>query len=308
MNNLPIVSIITPSYNRAHLIRRAIHSVLAQTYQDWELWIVDDHSADDTERVVKAFSDQRIHYLRHEANCGASAARNTGIKASRGKYVAFLDSDDEWMPSKLEKQLALFQTGSTHLGLVYSACVRIQDGKESAWRPSLRGFVYDKIMQGTFDLGILFVVSRAALDFAGGFDESLPALEDYDLFLRISQKYEADFIEDVTVIVHQASGEDRLSNNLKRQILSFEVLLQKHFRDLERNRRTLAMWLAKAGGLCCLCGEIKKERWYYTRSLKAWPFQLKPLLHVVLSCGPGLHQAFFTFWRRVYWRSKKTDC
>jgi len=306
MNNDPLVSIITPTFNRAHLISRAIRSVQAQTCQNWELWVVDDQSTDDTERVVKSFNDQRINYLRHETNRGASAARNTGIKASRGKYVAFLDSDDEWIPSKLESQLALFQTASTKLGLVYSAFVRIQDDHKTLWQPSLRGFIYDEIIQDIFDLGILFVVTREALDFASGFDEALPALEDYDLFLRISQNYEADFVDEVTVIVHQASREDRLSNNLQRETLSFELLLHKHLSELERNRRTLARWLAKAGGLCCLCGEFKKERFYYTQSLKAWPFQLKPLLHVFLTYLPGFHEAFFAFWRKVYWRLHKT--
>jgi glycosyltransferase involved in cell wall biosynthesis len=87
-----------------------MRSVLAQTSQDWELIIVNDGPADDTERVVRGFKDSRIHYLQHQTNRGGSAARNTGICTARGDYVAFLHSDDEWVPTKLQKQLAFFRS------------------------------------------------------------------------------------------------------------------------------------------------------------------------------------------------------
>ena len=101
----PVVSVIIPTYNRAHLIGRAIRSVLDQTYQDWELIVVDDASTDDIPGIVKGFTDGRVKYIRHDENKGAAAARNTGIQAARGAYIAFLDSDDEWLPEKLERQV-----------------------------------------------------------------------------------------------------------------------------------------------------------------------------------------------------------
>lgn len=107
--NNPKVSVIIPTYNRAHLIGRAIKSVLNQTYKDFEIIIVDDGSTDKTEEVVKDFKDERVRYIRREKNKGGSAARNTGIKAARGEYIAFQDSDDEWLPEKLEKQMKAFE-------------------------------------------------------------------------------------------------------------------------------------------------------------------------------------------------------
>jgi len=98
------VSVIIPTYNRAHLVGRAIRSVLNQTYQDFEIIVVDDCSTDNTEEIVKGFNDHRIRYMRHDRNRGGSAARNTGIKASQGKYIAFLDSDDEWLLKKAESR------------------------------------------------------------------------------------------------------------------------------------------------------------------------------------------------------------
>lgn len=99
------VSVVIPTYNRAELLSRAIDSVLAQTYDDFELLVVDDGSTDDTEAVVTAYDDDRVRYLAHETNRGANPARNTGIEAAEGEFVAFLDSDDEWRPRKLEAQL-----------------------------------------------------------------------------------------------------------------------------------------------------------------------------------------------------------
>src|ERR1017187_7936626 len=108
----PTVSVVIPTYNRARILPRAVKSVVSQTLEDWELLVVDDGSADDTEQVVAAFGDSRIHYIRHERNRGQSAAQNTGIRASRGTYVAFLDSDDEWLPEKLAKVVDCFQASA----------------------------------------------------------------------------------------------------------------------------------------------------------------------------------------------------
>ena len=110
-----LVSIIMPSYNTASYIAETVQSVLAQTYQDWELIIVDDCSTDDTDEVVKPFlSDSRIRYLKNEKNSGAAISRNRALREAKGKWIAFLDSDDLWMPEKLEKQIAFMEENGYH--------------------------------------------------------------------------------------------------------------------------------------------------------------------------------------------------
>src|SRR5262245_28149594 len=104
----PRISVVIPVLNRAAVVRRAIASVLAQTFQDFEIVVVDDGSTDGTAESVDTLSDRRIRVIRHEQTLGGGAARNTGIRASRAPFVAFLDSDDEWVPTKLEKQLGVF--------------------------------------------------------------------------------------------------------------------------------------------------------------------------------------------------------
>ena len=106
---MELVSIIMPTYNCARFIRESIDSVLAQTYTNWELIIVDDSSTDNTAEMIANFNDPRIHYLRNEQNEGAALTRNKALRAAKGRYIAFLDSDDLWHPDKLERQIAFME-------------------------------------------------------------------------------------------------------------------------------------------------------------------------------------------------------
>ena len=173
-------------------MRRAIDSVLAQTRQDFEIIVVDDASTDDTPASVAAYTDPRIRMIRHERNRGGSAARNSGIRAGSAPYVAFLDSDDQWFPTKLEKQLALFDRSGETLGLVYVGAERVfADGSVETHIPRrcenlARELLTDNLV-GETSLGM---VRRRAADAIGGFDEELPASQDMDFWLRICERFD----------------------------------------------------------------------------------------------------------------------
>ena len=122
-----LVSVIMPTYNRAHLLPRAIKSVLSQTFKDFELIIIDGGSIDNTEDVVKSFKDPRIIYINQGINQGISAAKNVGIMKAKGKYIAFIDSDDEWFSIKLEKQVKVFQKASNDIAVVHAGYVVYDD-------------------------------------------------------------------------------------------------------------------------------------------------------------------------------------
>lgn len=109
-----LVSIIMPSYNTGAFIKETIDSVLAQTYSDWELLIIDDASTDETDKVVTEYQDERIHYIKNEKNAGAAVSRNRALREAKGKWIAFLDSDDLWKPEKLEKQIAFMKQNHCH--------------------------------------------------------------------------------------------------------------------------------------------------------------------------------------------------
>src|SRR5262245_45342203 len=119
------VSVIIPTHNRADFLRGALSSVLNQTYQNFEIIVVNDASTDDTAKVVAAFEDERIRFIRHDTNKGGSAARNTGILASKCDYIAFLDDDDEWLPDKLRKQMEILLASPPEVAGVYTGCLDV---------------------------------------------------------------------------------------------------------------------------------------------------------------------------------------
>ena len=186
------ISVVTPTYNRAHLVARAIRSVLNQAYQDFELIVVDDASTDNTEPVVRGFRDPRIRYVRHNENRGGSAARNTGIELCQGEYIAFLDADDEWLPGKLEHQLGVFQRAASDVGLIYSDFLRIYpNGRQERYRPVAEGI--------SIGYPSRWLVKREVFRDVVGFDESMPALQDTEVSIRIQEAW-ATFHDPVVVM------------------------------------------------------------------------------------------------------------
>jgi Glycosyl transferase family 2 len=209
----PTVSVIIPVYNRAAIVPRAITSVLAQTFPHWELIIVDDGSTDSLESSMKALSDPRIRYIRHGQNRGQSAAQNSGIKMSRGTYVALLDSDDEWFPAKLARDLAAFQTSNSTVGLVYCGkeIVDENDRLLKIRMPTLRGSVFEQLLAWDFIGSCSRVtVKRDILESAGGFDESFVVGQDWDMWLRVARISEIESVNECLVRRHlgpaQVSG------------------------------------------------------------------------------------------------------
>ena len=229
----PLVSVVIPAYNRASIVPRAIASVLAQTYQDWELIVVDDGSRDKTREAVEKFSDARIRLVRHQQNAGQSAARNTGIQAARGKYIAFLDSDDEWLPEKLARDVEAFEAGGDQVGLVYCGKKLVgADGQLLKVRmPTLQGDVHASLLQGDFIGSCSRVaVRRRVLEPLGGFDESLCSYEDWDLWLRVAKVSTVALVPDCLVIRH--FGPQQLSGALKSILDGRMGVVTKHQTDM----------------------------------------------------------------------------
>jgi len=272
------LSVIIPTYNRAHMVGHAIQSVLDQTYQDFEIVVVDDASKDNTEEVVKSFNDKRVRYIKHERNEGVAAARNTGIKATKSKYVAFQDSDDEWLPEKLEKQMVGFRTASSNIGVVYTAFLRIEGDKET-YIPSpestpKEGDIYDSLVRGNFVATPAAVVKRECFAKAGMFDEGIPCLEDWELWLRISKYYHFKCIDQPLTIAYSGTPGSILANQgaLAR---GYELILKKHYGDIkEKGRKLLASYYIAAGNKLCLSGEFKRGRNYLIKAALAYPLNI----------------------------------
>ncbi len=186
----PLVSIIIPTFNRSRFLPRAIESVLCQTFQDFELVIVDDGSTDKTFSIVKAFRDPRIRY-EFQPNQGVSSARNLGIKNSAGTFLAFLDSDDEWMPSKLEKQLEALEDNPGYM-IVHTDEIWIRNGRKLNQKNKHRkygGWIFSRCLPLCVISPSSVLLHRKVFSSIGDFNEKLPVCEDYELWLRISSRY-----------------------------------------------------------------------------------------------------------------------
>ena len=194
----PTVSVIVPTYNRADLVGRAIESVLEQTYKDFELIVVDDDSKDNTREIIHEFNDPRIRYICHDKNKGGSAARNTGIDLAKGKYIALLDSDDEWIKEKLGKQVTKLRERS-NVGLVSTGAVHFSgDNNGKVLRKDIqqyRGEIFEELlMKGNVVSGggSSALIKAECFENVGNFDERLKSSQDYDMWIRIAKKYEID--------------------------------------------------------------------------------------------------------------------
>ena len=184
--NNPLVSVIIPVYNSASTLSRAICSVLAQTFQNYEIMLVDDGSTDNISEVIKEFSDSRLHYIRHGNNLGEAAARTTGIQAARGEFIAFLDADDEWFPEKLKIQTEeLMKIAAPIKACVVSALIEDQHGRIIPNIHSRPSSWYREIMLGGgLNPGDTLMVSKKAFEEVGYYDIDLPRYTDWDWLLR----------------------------------------------------------------------------------------------------------------------------
>ncbi|RLA62772.1 MAG: glycosyltransferase family 2 protein [Epsilonproteobacteria bacterium] len=209
-----MISIIIPTYNRSAYLFRAIESVQYQTYKDWELIIVDDGSTDNTQKEITYLlkEEKKIKYIK-TPNRGVSAARNLGIHLSSGDYLAFLDSDDEWLPEKLELQMEFVNT-NPEIELVHGDEIWIRNGKRVNQKNIHKKFG-GNIFSQSLDLCAISpstaFLKRSLFKRVGFFREDFPVCEDYDLWLRVTSRNEVGFIAR-PLIVKYGGHEGQLSN------------------------------------------------------------------------------------------------
>ncbi|MFH1198794.1 MAG: glycosyltransferase family 2 protein [Candidatus Omnitrophota bacterium] len=219
---MELVSVIIPTYNRQHYIKEAVESALAQDYLKIEVIVVDDGSQDNTESVLAPYAG-RIKYIKQE-NSGPAKARNHGIKAARGEFITFLDSDDKYFSRKVSRQ-AEYLRNHSECGLVYSDCEYFDDSGRH-WRPNIKrheGWIFDKLLfEDFFGSGSCVMVKRSILEQVGFLNEKLITGEDRNLYLKIAKLYQVGFVNEplVSVRMHPA----RLSYNYNVSLGTIEGL------------------------------------------------------------------------------------
>jgi len=206
----PLVSVIIPTYNRGWIVKEAIDSVLEQDFSDYELIVVDDGSDDNTPTILKAYGKKII--VLHQANKGVSAARNHGIAAASGRLIAFLDSDDLWLPRKLSAQVKFFKD---HPDAVINQTQERWIRSGVPLNPKKRhhkfsGMIFERSLALCLVSPSAVMIKKSLFGTVGIFDEHLPACEDYDLWLRISCRYPVHLIE-TALIIKRGGHDDQLS-------------------------------------------------------------------------------------------------
>ncbi len=203
ISTLPLVSVIVPTYNRPDQLVSAVRSILAQTYRKVEVIVVNDNGVDVADRLAPLNTENNIKYINHIRNSGLAAARNTGIRASRGKYIAYLDDDDLFYPDHLDTLVRFLEAGDHKVAYTdaYRAHQVNQNGAYVVFQrdvPYSFDFDYDRILETNFVPVLCFVHARSCLDAVGLFDESLKRLEDWDLWIRMSRKFRFAHIKKIT--------------------------------------------------------------------------------------------------------------
>ena len=298
------VSVIIPTYNRVRLVGRAIQSVLSQTFTDLELIVVDDASTDDTAGFVANIGDSRIRYVRLERNHGVSVARNTGVKMSRGKYIAFLDSDDEWEYQKLEKQLQVFLINkSKGVEVVGCGVSNIRGGSTKfVYPPADRSFYEDLISPSVSPtLWRTLLVEKCLLQRTGiSFDKELRTGQDRDFFIRLSRACEIAYVNEPLVKFYDdANIRNTGIEYIDKQIQSRLALLVKYADELKCKPKVLAQRHMSIALLYKRTGNFQAMKSHMHCAVKAWHSPKHVLFWFFSMLGVNTFKLFYWAWTRL---------
>jgi len=267
--HLPRVSVIIPTYNRSRMLKEAIDSVLSQDYPHFELVVVDDGSTDATAELLQAYGQDLV--VIRQPNRGVSAARNAGIAAASGRYIAFLDSDDLWLPQKLTRQVRFFNQYPDAL-ICQTEEIWMRNGRRV--NPGLRhrklsGMLFEPSLHLCLVSPSAVMIRRSLFRAVGRFDENLPACEDYDLWLRVGSRHPVYLIPEAGII-KRGGHPDQLSKTPgldKYRIRSLVKILESNLLSREQTAAAVIVLRKKcaiyAGG--CLQRGRKEEARYYER-------------------------------------------
>jgi glycosyltransferase involved in cell wall biosynthesis len=280
----PLVSIILPCYNRSHLLGRAIGSLISQTYENFEIIVVDDASTDSTAKVVSSFNDQRIRYLKNHLRKGAAYSRNVGIRNALGYFIGFQDSDDEWLPDKLAKQMAVFAMASEDTGVVFTGFMKEKSGVRTYVPPKhIRidtGDLHRRLLWGNFVGTPALLVKIECFYKAGYFDESLPRYQDWELTLRFSSYYGFKFIDEPLFIAYYE--DDNISNDSVASLRALNMIFNEFKDEITADKILLAHYQHLLGLSSAEIGNRKEAVRYILNAVTINPCSFKYFVSLLI--------------------------
>lgn len=298
----PAISVVLPTYNRAAVLSRAMRSVLAQTYSDLELIVVDDGSTDDSVRVVRAFDDPRVRYIAQEHSGSAAITRNIGIRASRAPLIAFQDSDDEWLIGKLARQTKALQAAGSATGLVCGGYIVVtRDNRTTYVGADRRMQAGDWGSDNIYDFRFIaptWLIRRETLEATGLFDEAMLNLEDWELAFRLFRDCRIVVLDEPLVLKH--GGADSLNAKPQSRIPSLARIINRHGEIWQAHPEVLARLYEEIGRWQCRNGDVRQGRTNLWRSLQLDPGSSKRWgLWFASMFGANAYKRMYSLRRRV---------
>lgn len=272
------VSIGLPAYNRAGLLTRTVESILGQSFRDFELIIVDDGSEDDTEKVVQDFGDSRIRYIKHDANKGLMASRNTALRESRGKYIAFQDSDDWWHKDFLKESIAILENMPQKIGGVYSRIEKKYFNGKTMIFPGIgarrvEGNLLEQFLEGGYMVTLqALVMKKECLEKVGTFDEDFKVFGDAEFIVRFGEHFEFAFNPNTRAFLEVQK--DSISRDKRRRLEARELLYIKHKDLFARYPRAHAQYADDLGTALAAVGDAKKALPYFKLAVRIRPWRV----------------------------------
>lgn len=295
----PRVSVVLPTWNRVGSIRMAVESVLRQTFTDIELLVVDDGSTDGTMEALADISDPRLRCLANPRNMGPSAARNTGIRSARAEWVAFQDSDDEWLPQKLAKQMAYLEANTRQNVVACYTGMAILNQPESSQNtrtvlsyipPSdervVDGNLQEALLARSFISTQMLMARRSTLLDIGGFDEKLPALVDWDCTIRLAQRGDFIFVDEPLVL--QNFSDNSITRNRHKWLQARIHIIEKHYATLAANPCILVEHHVAIAGEQRRVGDLIAARRSLRSARELQPYSLSIWLRAIRIWGLSL--------------------
>jgi glycosyltransferase involved in cell wall biosynthesis len=280
-----LVSVIIPTYQSPLTLQSAIMGVLNQTHRNLELIVIDDCSKDNTPEAVSAIKDERIKYIRLPENRGVAAARNAGLRASSGEFLAFCDHDDEWLADKLTEQLRAFEENRlSNIGMVYTNGYLVkQEGKTIL----LKGFKSSRIAYSDIHrrknifptaievpIPLLWMMPRKVVIQTGFFDENMVSWDDVDYFVRVAMAFDVYFLNIPLAVHYEISGQ-HLGVLTVKQMNDKNLFFNKYKYKITKDKRSMYRFTQKMGRDWLRLGDKQSARKYFFKALRIKPYKIE---------------------------------
>ncbi|MCK4386487.1 MAG: glycosyltransferase family 2 protein [Candidatus Pacebacteria bacterium] len=307
MNNIkPKVSVVIVTYNRPKFIPLAIQSILDQTYQDFEILVVDNGIDKPAKNIVENFNDSRIKYLPQIKNTGCSGGKNVGIKNAECEFVAFLDDDDVWLPKKLELQMNAFEK-YPEAGFCFTAITEVRDEGEihSQVPEGVDNYFEFALRKFNGFLSSTLIIKKEVFENVGFLSENFPSHTDIDLVIRITKEYKGIAINKPLIKMHLLSGHEQMGNNFgggakyEKRIKGRHMLLEKYKEDFKKRPLILSKHLMLLAKFYRNDGRYKEARKMFLKTFRTY-FRPIIIIHYFSLLFNGLGYRLFKFIKKLF--------